>query len=119
MGTINPLQTVPSASVANTSDSFERSQGGETVKREIAVEKKATTVDKEQKVLVGAMAELKALAKQGGDFSVALDQGSGVLVMRVTDNKTGEVIKQLPTQELLEADLNIQKIIGLFIDNQA
>ena len=120
MGTINTLQAVPINSLADTSNSFERSQGEKTVRSEIVVEKKATEVDKEQKELVSIAAELeKILAKQGGDLSVALDQGSGVLVMRVTDNKTGEVIKQLPTAELLEADLSMQKIIGLFVDNQA
>ena len=40
-------------------------------------------------------------------------------VVRITDRETGEVIKQLPPQELVEGDIRMKKIVGLFVDDQA
>jgi len=120
MGTVNPLHTVQSASLASTSNSFGRQQGASGITGGIPVEKKSAAADKDHKAIEGAVAELKKrLDKQGGDLSVALDQGTGVMVMRVIDNQTGEVVKQMPAQELLDVDLNMEKIIGLLVDNQA
>ena len=53
------------------------------------------------------------------DLSVAVDEGTGVMVVRVTDNQTGEVVKQIPAQEFIDAELNMERIVGLIIDDQA
>tara|TARA_B100000686_G_C16692773_1_gene918670 strand:- start:105 stop:467 length:363 start_codon:yes stop_codon:yes gene_type:complete len=65
-------------------------------------------------------AELQnALKTAPGEFSVSVDGESNMIVVRITDRETGEVIKQLPPQELVEGDIRMKKIIGLFVDDQA
>ena len=59
------------------------------------------------------------LQEIGNDLSVAVDEGTGVMVVRVTDNQTGEVVKQIPAQEFIDAELNMERIVGLIIDDQA
>ena len=49
----------------------------------------------------------------------AVDDQTGMMVVRITDNVTGEVVKQLPPQEILDADVNMEKIVGLLVDSLA
>jgi len=60
-----------------------------------------------------------ALNKLEGDFSVSIDKDSGMVVIRITDAVTGEVVRQVPSKELLEADRNMERIVGLIVDDQA
>ena len=60
-----------------------------------------------------------ALNRLEGDFSVSVDQDSGTMVVRITDHATGEVVRQIPSKELLEADRSMERIIGLIVDDQA
>ena len=60
-----------------------------------------------------------ALNRLKGEFSVSVDQDSGTMVVRITDQATGEVVRQIPSKELLEADRSMEKIVGLIVDDQA
>lgn len=60
-----------------------------------------------------------ALNRLEGDFSVSVDQDSGTMVVRITDQATGEVVRQIPSKELLEADRSMERIVGLIVDDQA
>ena len=53
-----------------------------------------------------------ALNKLEGDFSVSVDKDSGMVVILITDAVTGEVVRQVPSKELLEADRNMERIVG-------
>ena len=69
---------------------------------------------------VKAMAlKLDKALKNIGNFSVSIDDSAGILVMRITDPTTGEIVKQVPSQQLLDADVNMDKIIGLLVDDMA
>ena len=59
-----------------------------------------------------------ALEHVEGDFSVSVDHDTGMIVVRITDVSTGEIVKQVPPQELMDADLNMEKIIGLLVDDE-
>lgn len=66
-----------------------------------------------------AAAELhKALQQQSNDLSVSVDETTGTMVVRITDNNTGEVVKQIPPKQLMEANISMNKIVGLLIDDQ-
>ncbi len=66
-----------------------------------------------------AAAELhKALQQQSSDLSVSVDETTGTMVVRITDNNTGEVVKQIPPKQLMEANISMNKIVGLLIDDQ-
>lgn len=60
-----------------------------------------------------------ALSQLEGDFSVSVDRESGMVVVRITDEVTGEIVKQIPPKELLEADRSMEKIVGLLVDDRA
>ena len=60
-----------------------------------------------------------ALNQLEGDFSVSVDRDSGFVVVRITDEVTGEIVRQIPPKELLEADRSMEKIVGLLVDDQA
>ena len=59
-----------------------------------------------------------ALQEFQRDLSISVDQDTGQMVVTVTDLE-GNVIRQIPQDQLLEAEISIDKIIGLFINNQA
>jgi uncharacterized FlaG/YvyC family protein len=60
-----------------------------------------------------------ALDRVEGDFSVSVDRDSGMVIVRITDEVTGEIVRQIPPRELLEADRNMERIVGLLVDDQA
>ncbi len=59
-----------------------------------------------------------ALEKVDGDYSVSVDNETGMVVVRITDVKTGELVKQVPAQQLLDVSMNVEKIIGLLVNDQ-
>jgi flagellar protein FlaG len=60
----------------------------------------------------------KALQQHNSDLSVSVDETTGTMVVRITDNSTGELVKQIPPEELMEANASMNKIVGLLIDDQ-
>ena len=60
-----------------------------------------------------------ALKNLDGDFSVSVDGDSGMIVVRITDEVTGEIVRQVPPQELLDAGSSMEKIVGLLVDDRA
>ena len=60
----------------------------------------------------------EALQTFNRDLAISVDQDSGKLLVRVTDPGTGDVIRQIPPEQLLEAEVSIDKIIGLFVDDR-
>lgn len=42
-----------------------------------------------------------------------------MIIVRITDEVTGEIVKQIPPQELLDAGLSMEKIVGLLVDDRA
>ncbi len=52
-------------------------------------------------------------------FSVTVDDASGMLVVIITDSVTGELIKQIPPQQILDANVSVKQIVGLLFDAQA
>mgnify|MGYP003574009877 FL=1 len=59
-----------------------------------------------------------ALKNLDGDFSVSVDGDSGMIVVRITDEVTGEIVRQIPPQELLDAGSSMEKIVGLLVDDR-
>jgi len=60
-----------------------------------------------------------ALNQVEGDFSVSVDKDSGMVIVRITDQVTGEIVRQIPPRELLEADRSMERIVGLLVDDEA
>ena len=60
----------------------------------------------------------KALQQQNSDLSVSVDETTGTMVVRIMDNSTGEVVKQIPPKQFMEAKISMNNIVGLLIDNK-
>lgn len=61
----------------------------------------------------------KALQQFEGDYSVSVDKDTGKIIVRITDSATGEVMKQIPPQELLDVSKSVDRLVGMLIDNKA
>ena len=52
------------------------------------------------------VAELnKTLEEVEGNYSVSVDNDTGLVVVRITDTETGDIIKQVPPEQVLEASV--------------
>lgn len=67
----------------------------------------------------------QAIALEQRSLSFSIDDASGRSVIKVIDYETDEVIKQIPTEELLKVSQDIKRLqeemgqsIGLLIDNK-
>ncbi len=53
------------------------------------------------------------------DLAVSVHEDSGKLFVKVTDSSTGEVVRQIPAEQVLEVEERIEKIVGLFVNDIA
>jgi flagellar protein FlaG len=60
----------------------------------------------------------KALKAFDRDLSISFHD-NGKVVVRVTDPKTGDVIRQIPPERILEVQESLDKIVGLFVNDTA
>ena len=68
-----------------------------------------------------AVDEANLLAETFPDHRIAfaMDDASEEVVVRVVDNETNEVVRQVPPQEFLELVAKVQQLVGLFFDGLA
>lgn len=52
------------------------------------------------------------------DVTFTTDQESGANVIRVIDRNSGDVIRQLPAEELLSFMRNLTRMLGTFLDER-
>ena len=86
-------------------------------------ERKAPPAKKEkvmdvQKLEKAAERLSKALQAFDKDLNISFHD-DGKVVVRVTDPKTGDVIRQIPTERVLEVEESLDKIVGLFVNDTA
>ena len=53
------------------------------------------------------------------NISFGYEEKLGQLVVQVTDKSTGAVIRQLPSRDLIQHQIFMREMIGLFLDKQA
>jgi len=59
-----------------------------------------------------------ALQMFNRDLKVSIHE-DGQMVVRITDPSNGEVIRQIPSERLLEVEESLDKIVGLFVNDTA
>ena len=59
-----------------------------------------------------------ALQMFNRDLKISIHE-DGQMVVRITDPSNGEVIRQIPSERLLEVEENLDKIVGLFVNDTA
>ena len=58
------------------------------------------------------------LASQELSVALTMDDESGHLVVKIQDSKTGELVRQIPSEETLKFAQNVQKGIGVVVDSE-
>jgi flagellar protein FlaG len=67
-----------------------------------------------------AMSEVrKALAPVARNLQFSIDDETGRSVVKVVDSSTNEVIRQIPSEELLAITRSMDKLSGLFVKQKA
>ena len=76
----------------------------------------------DQELLQSAGKVQQMLAKAAPNLTFTVDQDSGRTVIKVVDPTTHEVLKQIPAEEILRMDKNLDQMIarlkGLLVDRQ-
>ncbi len=58
-------------------------------------------------------------SKAPNSLSFAIDDSTGKTVIRISDAQTGEMIRQIPSEEMLEIARSLDKLQGLLLQQQA
>lgn len=67
---------------------------------------------------VESMKEL-VQAKAPNSLSFSIDDTTGKTIVRVSDAQTGEMIRQIPSEELLEIARSLDKLQGMLLEQKA
>lgn len=60
---------------------------------------------------------VKPVVSNNLDFSV--DQSTGKAIVRITDRETGELIRQIPSEEMMEIARSLDRMQGLLLRQKA
>jgi flagellar protein FlaG len=122
MKSMNSLKEASSANLQEAPKASQRTRQGtippEGKNANAGKQTQARPMDREN---VEALAkELNQTLKQiDGNFSVSVDTDTDMVVVRITDSQTGEVVRQIPPQQVLDANVSVERIIGLLVNDQA
>ena len=58
-------------------------------------------------------------AKAPNSLSFAIDSDTGKTIVKVSDAQTGEMIRQIPSEELLEIARSLDKLQGMLLQQKA
>ena len=73
-----------------------------------------------QKQIDQAMDRLKAaMQTKASSLSFSLDQQTGGTIVRVVDTETGDLIRQIPSKELVEIARALDKMQGMLLKQSA
>jgi flagellar protein FlaG len=73
-----------------------------------------------QEQLQQALEKLKqSVPTKSSALQFSLDESSGQTIARVVDSETGELIRQIPSKELLEIAQAIDKMQGMLLKQKA
>lgn len=81
-----------------------------------AVSANSPAVRAELQEAVGAANE--KLLQRGQKLDIGVDEESGTIVIRVSDQKTGEMIRQMPSEEALRITRSIDRLTGILVDQK-
>ena len=58
------------------------------------------------------------MANQELNVSFSVDEKSGRMVVKIHDKKSGELVRQVPSEETLRFAQNVDKGIGILVDSK-
>lgn len=98
-------------------------QGGApqpTAKVAVAVPEPAPQQQPQPEQVQKAMESLKQLieAKAPNSLSFSIDDATGKTIVKITDAQTGEMIRQIPSEEMLEIARSLDRMQGMLLKEQ-
>lgn len=60
-----------------------------------------------------------ALQVKASELRFSIDNDTGKAIVRITDKKTGEMIRQIPSVELMEIAKSLDRVQGLLLSQKA
>ncbi len=116
---LNPgLASVRSGSVANEKAVSTAKVGGEEQAEQQAAVSETEKVSREQvESAVSTIQEFVQSVRRNINFS--LDDGSERVVVKVTDADSGDVIRQIPSEEALQMAENLEEVRSLLFNAKA
>lgn len=90
------------------------------VKVAVAVPEPAPQQQPQPEQVQKAMESLKQLieSKAPNSLSFSIDDTTGKTVVRITDAQTGEMIRQIPSEEMLEIARSLDRMQGMLLQEQ-
>jgi flagellar protein FlaG len=58
------------------------------------------------------------LAFRGQSLNIDVDPATGAVVVKISDDKTGEVVRQIPSEDMLRIARNIDVLTGILVDQK-
>jgi flagellar protein FlaG len=58
------------------------------------------------------------LSERGQRLDIGVDPSTGAVVVKVSDDKTGEVVRQIPSEDALRVARNIEVLTGILVDHK-
>jgi flagellar protein FlaG len=80
----------------------------------------SVSATEEADVIETAVDELNRKLNDSNQIAVAfgVDDSSGRIVVKIKDASSGELLRQVPSEESLQFSHNVQKGVGLFVDSK-
>jgi flagellar protein FlaG len=110
-----PLRQAPAKSAAPDFQTTENAKKADA--RLLEQARKAPTQNELQKAVDQANTAIKS--KGSNELRFSIDKDSGVSIVKIVDQKTGETLRQIPSQEMLEIAKSIDQMKGLLIKQTA
>jgi len=58
------------------------------------------------------------LSTRGQRVEIGVDNNTGTIVVKVSDVKTGEMVRQIPSEDMLRITRNIDALTGILVDHK-
>ncbi|HJW02093.1 MAG TPA: flagellar protein FlaG [Azospira sp.] len=89
---------------------------GTSAPRDAAAAKPA---DQKEALQAAAQKANQAILGLGSDLRFSIDEDTGIHIVKFVDDKTKEVIRQIPAQEMLDIAKRLDELKGLLIKERA
>lgn len=131
MSAINSITTAPQAPIETLHSPFVASVAAKVPKSDAeVVSQVASTVIKPsnvdatsqptREVVAKAAADLQQFVQSmGRNLSFSVDETTGYHVVRVVNPNTGELVRQLPSEELLKISRDFQRLNNVLVSQKA
>ena len=118
IGMIKPIltpaaQASPAASMGKTGSDLQQKAAADTVRE-------AKEAAQEKEPLEDVVSDLNKLVRElQSELRFSVDKDSGDTVIKVIDRETDEVVRQIPSEELIHLRKRLQDAAGVFFQDSA